>query len=144
MKLSENFDLTEFTQSSTALRLNIQNIASPSIIGNLKTTAEGLECVRSLLGYPIFIDSGYRSIALNKAVGGVSTSAHCFGYAADFVCRKFGTPDDIVRKIQASDIKFDQLIQEGTWVHISFDPRMRQQVLRAIFSSGKATYKELV
>ena len=144
MKLTENFSLEEFTQSDTALRLGIKNIASPTIIGHLKTLAEGLEQVRKVLGYPIFINSGYRSPELNKAVGGANTSAHLQGYAADFTCRKFGTPDDIVKVIQKSGIKYDQLICEGTWVHISFAPELRQQTLRALFNGGKVTYKAFI
>ena len=147
MKLTDNFYLSEFTDSNTATRLGIKNETSPNIIGNLKLLADGLEQVRKLLGYPLFINSGYRSLALNKAVGGSNTSAHVYGYAADFTCRKFGTPNEIVKKIKASGIKYDQLIEEGGntgWVHISFDPKMRQQSLVATFKNGKATYKEFV
>lgn len=140
-KLTDNFYLEEFTQSDTATRKGINNTPNNVVLVNLKILAENMEQVRTLLTNPIFINSGYRSIELNKAIGGVSTSAHCLGYAADFTCRKFGTPDDIVSKIRVSKIKFDQLIEEGTWVHISFDPRMRQQTLRATFDNGKATYK---
>jgi hypothetical protein len=145
MKLTENFYLGEFTQSDTALRLGIKNIPSPHVMGNLKVLAEGLEQVRALLGHPITISSGYRSPTLNRAIGGSESSAHCLGYAADFKCWRFGTPDDIVRKIKASGIKVDQCICEGTWVHISFAPAMRQQFLRALFDNkGKATYREFV
>jgi zinc D-Ala-D-Ala carboxypeptidase len=144
MKLTENFALEEFTQSDTALRLGIKNIPSPTIIGNLKTLADGLEQVRKLLGYPLFINSGYRSPELNRAVKGSSTSAHVHGYAADITCRKFGTPDEIVKLLKNSGIKYDQIIAEGTWTHISFDPKMRQETLRALFSGGKVTYKAFI
>lgn len=140
MKLTDNFTLEEFTQSDTAIRLGIKNIASPTIIGRLKLVAEQMEKIRKLLGFPVFINSGYRSPELNKKIGGSATSAHCEGYAVDFVCRKFGTADEIVKVIKHSGLKYDQLIGEGTWVHISFDPRMRQQTLRALFNKGKATY----
>ena len=69
-------------------------------------------------------------------------SAHIDGYAADFVCPSFGTPADIARAIVASGLVFDQCIQEGTWVHISFDPRARQQALTATFGAGGARYSE--
>lgn len=145
MKLTENFDLEEFTQSDTALRLGIKNIPGPNIIGNLLILATGLEEVRALLGFPLFINSGYRSPTLNRAVGGSTTSAHCLGYAADFTCRKFGTPDQIVDAIKKSGIKVDQCICEGTWVHISFAPSMRQEFLRALFDNkGKVTYKAFI
>lgn len=139
--LTPNFTLEELTQSDTATRLGINNTPSQDVISHLKITAAGLEQVRKVLGYPMFVSSGYRSIALNKAVGGVATSAHVQGYAADFVCRKFGTPMQIVNLLKKSGIKFDQCIEEGTWVHISFSPAMRQQVLSATFTNGKATYK---
>jgi zinc D-Ala-D-Ala carboxypeptidase len=145
MKLSDNFYLAEFVQSDTALRLGIQNIPSPSIMGNLKKLADGLEKVRALLGHPITVSSGYRSPTLNRAIGGSENSAHCLGYAADIKCWKFGTPDEIVRKIKDSDIQVDQVIAEGNWTHISFAPAMRNQYLRALFDNkGKATYREFV
>jgi zinc D-Ala-D-Ala carboxypeptidase len=145
MKLSDNFYLAEFVQSDTALRLGIQNIPSPSIMGNLKKLADGLEKVRALLGHPITVSSGYRSPTLNRAIGGSENSAHCLGYAADIKCWKFGTPDEIVRKIKDSDIQVDQVIAEGNWTHISFAPAMRNQYLRALFDNkGIATYREFV
>jgi zinc D-Ala-D-Ala carboxypeptidase len=145
MKLSDNFYLAEFTQSDTALRLGIKNIPSPSIMGNLKKLADGLEKVRALLGHPITVSSGYRSPTLNRAIGGSENSAHCLGYAADIKCWKFGTPDEIVRKIKDSGIQVDQVIAEGNWTHISFAPAMRNQYLRALFDNkGKATYREFV
>ncbi|UWZ82477.1 D-Ala-D-Ala carboxypeptidase family metallohydrolase [Occallatibacter riparius] len=143
MQLSDHFSLDEMTFSSTAVRQSIDNTPPPDVVEHLKATAAGLEQVRALLGLPLNIDSGYRCPALNHAVGGVPTSAHVTGYAADFVCRSFGVPLEIVKKIQADGtIQFDQLIQEGTWVHISFDPKMRGQVLTAHFVNGKATYTQ--
>jgi zinc D-Ala-D-Ala carboxypeptidase len=145
MKLSDNFYLAEFVQSDTALRLGIKNIPSPSIMGNLKKLADGLERIRSLLGHPITVSSGYRSPTLNRAIGGSENSAHCLGYAADIKCWKFGTPDEIVRRIKDSGIQVDQVIAEGNWTHISFAPAMRNQYLRALFDNkGKATYREFV
>jgi len=144
MNLSPHFTLEELVYSQTATRNGIRNIASPNVIGNLKVLADGLEQVRALLGKPISISSGYRCEALNTAVGGAQNppSAHMSGFAADFNCFGYGTPLQIVKAIEKSNIKFDQLIQEGTWVHISFAPTMRQEVLTASFDSkGKATYR---
>ncbi len=64
------------------------------------------------------------------------------GFAADFVCPSFGSPLEIVKAIAVSNINFDQCIQEGTWVHISFDPAMRREVLTANFHQGEAYYTE--
>jgi zinc D-Ala-D-Ala carboxypeptidase len=145
MKLSDNFYLGEFTQSDTALRLGIQNIPSPSIMGNLKKLADALEKVRALLGHPITVSSGYRSPTLNRAIGGSENSAHCLGYAADIKCWKFGTPDEMLETIRDSGIEYDQLIAEGTWLHISFAPAMRKHCLRALFDNkGKVTYKAFI
>lgn len=142
MMLSPHFSLDELTRSSTAVRLGIDNTPSDEIVSHLDALAAGLEEVRQLLGFPMLIDSGYRCAALNAAVRGSAHSAHMYGYAADFTCPGFGTPLEIVRAIQASDIEFDQCIQEGTWVHISFDPRMRREVLTAHFEGGKVSYTE--
>jgi zinc D-Ala-D-Ala carboxypeptidase len=107
-------------------------ITPPSaVVERLQTvTVPMLERVRSLLGdRPIIVTSGYRSPEVNAAVGGVATSAHLTGYAADFICPDFGTPLEICEAISYSPLDFDQLIQEGTWVHLSVDPRMRREVL---------------
>jgi hypothetical protein len=93
-------------------------------------------------GKAMHIDSGYRCETLNRAVNGAVASDHLLGYAADFICPDFGTPLEIVNAIVASEIQFDQCIQEGTWVHISFNPRMRREVLTAHFGAGGTTYTQ--
>jgi hypothetical protein len=141
MQLSEHFTLAEFVASATAQERGIDNTPSGEIVRHLTTTAQGFEQVRALLGHAMHINSGYRCPELNKAVRGVWNSAHLTGYAGDFVCPDFGTPLQIVEAITKSGIKFDQRIQEGTWVHLSFDPELRQQVFTASFDThGDATY----
>ena len=142
MNLTEHFTLEELTFSQMAARRGIDNTPSLEVVAHLTTLAEGLENVRTLLGAPIRITSGYRSPALNDAVGGAKNSAHKEGYAADFICPSFGPTISVVKAIDLSDIRFDQLIYEGTWVHISFDPDMRRQVLTADFSTGTTRYTE--
>jgi hypothetical protein len=139
-KLTEHFSLDELTFSSTAVRLGIDNAPPPSIVPCLETLARGLEQVRTLLGYPLHINSGYRNIVLNRAIGGSKTSAHMEGYAADFTCRQFGPPIEICKTIAASQIEFDQLIEEGAWVHISFAPTKRRKIMSAHFTDGIASY----
>lgn len=139
-QLSEHFSLAELTASSTAQRLGIDNTPGLETITHLTALAGGLEQVRKLLCAPIHIDSAYRSPALNTAVRGAKDSAHLQGFAADFVCPQFGTPQEIAKLIAKSSIVFDQLIQEGTWVHISFAPKLRRQVLTAHFGAGGTTY----
>lgn len=126
-QLSPHFSLAELTVTSHG---DLGNEPNEEAVEHLTIVAENLEHVRALLGnLPVTINSGYRSPAVNAAVGGVSDSAHLTGYAADFVCPEFGTPLDICRFLSGSDIRFDQVIEEGAWVHISFAPTRRQQVL---------------
>ena len=140
MKLSPNFTLAEFTNSQTALRRGISNTPDESIIKTLIQTAEKMEAVRTLLGHPISVNSAYRSPRLNAAIGGSTTSDHMTGHAVDFVCHGFGSPIEICKAIVQSDIIFGQLIYEGTWVHISFNPAKHRQVLTAKFGGGKVKY----
>lgn len=135
-----NFTLQELVASDTALRLGINNTPPADILPNLEILMLGLQDVRDVLGHPMYISSGYRCPKLNTAVRGSKTSAHMQGYAADFTCPAFGTPLEVVKAIEASPVMFDQCIQEGTWVHISFDPRERRQVLTAHFGVGGTTY----
>lgn len=141
-QLTEHFSLEELTASSTAQRLGIDNTPSLDIVATLTMTAMGLEKIRSMLGFPLHIDSGYRSPELNAAVKGAATSAHMQGYAADFTCPEFGTPLEIVHIIQNSRLAVDQCIQEGSWCHVSFDPRMRGEFMTAHFGPGGTTYTQ--
>lgn len=84
MRLTEHFKLSEFTNSSTATARGIDNTPNEQQIANLKRICEEiLEPLRAFAGQPIIIGSGYRSPALNKAVGGVKNSQHMTGEAAD-------------------------------------------------------------
>ena len=137
MLLSPHFTLAELT---TTTHVGIDNTPPPAIVGNLAITAAGLERIREILGnLPLTISSGYRSRALNAAVGGVTNSAHLTGWAADFTCPAFGEPLAVCRRLAASPLKFDQLIEEGTWVHVSFAPTMRHQLLT---KDGQGRYVE--
>ncbi|MGB8012517.1 MAG: D-Ala-D-Ala carboxypeptidase family metallohydrolase [Terriglobales bacterium] len=119
MTLSEHFTLEELCFSETAARLGLDNAPSPAIVGNLGRVAALMENIRALLGdRPIVVHSGYRSAAVNQAVGGVATSAHCCGLACDFVCSAFGAPMEVALAIQKSTIEYDQLILEYGWVHV--------------------------
>jgi zinc D-Ala-D-Ala carboxypeptidase len=141
MKLSEHFNLNEFTASEAALRKGIDNTPPPAVTERLRMLAATMEQIRSLLGNnSIRISSGYRCLALNRAIGSGDLSAHTLGYAVDFTCPGFGTPKEVANKIAESPIKFDQLIYEGTWVHLSIDPRNRREVLTAHFGNGKTSY----
>jgi hypothetical protein len=126
LKLSPHFTLEELT--ITQIR-GVDNSCPDSLLVALADTAKRLEAVRALLGYPVIVNSGYRCPTVNRIVGGAKNSAHMAARAVDFICPSFGAPISICRAIEASDLQFDQLIEEGSWVHISFDPKMRRQVL---------------
>jgi len=119
MKISEHFTLEELSFSEAAARLGLDNTPIPIVITNLGRVAAVMERIRTLLGdRPIVVHSGYRSVEVNRAVGGVVTSAHCRGLACDFVCSAFGTPAEVALAILKSDIEYDQLILEYGWVHV--------------------------
>lgn len=142
MQLTEHFTLEEFTHSDIAVRKGMDNTPDPDTLEVLKQTAAKLEDIRSLLGVPIHINSGFRSLKVNSAVGGSVSSQHCKGEAVDFIAPQFGTPQEICRAILDSTIEFDQLIHEGAWVHISFSDDPRHSVLTAHFGNGKTTYAQ--
>jgi zinc D-Ala-D-Ala carboxypeptidase len=123
--MSAHFSEAELTHSATAEKDAIENTPGEAQALNLQRLAEdALEPVRSLLGVPLFIHSGFRCPALNAAVGGQPTSAHLDGRAADFDC---GTLPlyTAFEAIRESDIPFDQLIIEhsasmgSNWIHLA-------------------------
>lgn len=140
MQLSKNFSLAELVASQIATRKGIDNTPAPAIVTNLTRLATLLEQVRAVVGAPIAISSGYRSPALNKAVSGAANSAHVLGLAADISTAKLA-PKALALLIRQSGIIFDQLIYEGTWVHIGLSVGApRRQVLTAKFAGGGASY----
>lgn len=143
LQLSPHFRLSEFTVSGVAERRGIRNVPLGTQIENLKRLAQVLEVVRSNLnGNPILISSGFRNAEVNAAVGGSRTSAHIDGRAVDFICPGFGTPKEVCQQLVTNGIVFDQLIYEGTWVHLGIailGEQPRQQVLTAIFERGSST-----
>lgn len=125
--LTAHFALEEL--SCTEHR-EFDNTPPPEVVATLRDTAARMEAIRRLLGDRVVsVSSGYRCRALNRAVGGSRTSAHLTGHAVDFNCYGFGDPLAICRAIAESDLVFDQLIEEGRWCHIGFEPRLRRQVL---------------
>jgi hypothetical protein len=142
MQLSPHFTLDEFCTSQTAARLGISNAPPLDIVGHLRRTAQGMERVRNVLNSnAIHINSGYRSLKVNAAVGSKSTSQHVTGEACDFICPTWGTPDKIIRAIVDSAIDYDQLILEfADWIHISFSDKNRRQAL-IIDHSGTRAYE---
>jgi zinc D-Ala-D-Ala carboxypeptidase len=143
MQLSPNFSLEEFTSSPTALSRGISNEPTEAVLGCLKQLVEALlQPLREQIGKPFKVTSGYRSPALNTAIGGVKASQHSLGQAADIQVQGM-TPLEVCKFVIASGLEFDQLINEITWVHISYSKdKNRKQVLTAVFNEGKpTTYK---
>ena len=152
MKLSAHLDLSEVIRSESAKRNGISNMPIPLHIENFKLLAEKVfEPVRVHFGCPIHISSGYRSIELNKCIGGSLTSEHCSGEAIDIDMD--GTPNRVTNKMVFDYIKdnldFNQLIYEfgdsknPDWVHVSYKStgKQKKQVLRAVRVNGKTTYQ---
>lgn len=140
MSLSPHFSLAELIASQVATRKGIDNTPAPAIVANLTRLAALLEQVRELVGAPITVSSGYRSPALNRAVGGAASSSHVLGLAADISTAKLA-PRALALLIRQSSIVFDQLIYEGTWVHIALSAGApRRQVLTAKFGGGAVSY----
>jgi len=120
MNLTPHFTLEELTASETAERNGWDNGPNDAELVNLTRLADFLEQVKVVLGgKPIMISSGLRTKKVNDAVGSRDTSQHRIGCAADFRVPGM-TPDEVVRKIVASGIGFDQVIREfDRWTHIS-------------------------
>jgi zinc D-Ala-D-Ala carboxypeptidase len=141
MKLSPHFTLAELCVTSTGLA----NEPTPEHLAALRVTAYGMEIVRHILGdEPIKATSGYRNPVVNKAVGGVSNSDHALGYACDFRHGRLSSYD-AAKLIVASPLVFDQLILErnNTLIHLSFNPRLRMQVLRQPGGPGSKCFQGL-
>src|SRR5690606_28476100 len=97
--------------------------------------------LRDALGTPVLVNSGFRSAAVNKAVGGAATSQHRLGQAADIRVNGM-TSAQLARRIAELGLPFDQLIEEfGRWVHVSYGPRHRRQILRATSENGRTVYR---
>lgn len=132
MRLTRNFTLQELSYSQTAARSGLKNDPPEELMPSLYRTAEGLERIRLLTQKPIIITSGYRSPAVNNAVGGSQTSQHCKGEAADIICPGYGSPYSLSILIAENmkDLLVDQVIYEfGNWVHVSFSAYPRAQAL---------------
>ena len=124
MQLSQYFKLEEFEYSDTAKAKGINNSIPKDLIPNVIRLHDNvLYPLRKLVGCPVRITSGYRCEALNHLVGGVSTSQHANGEAADITVT--GQSNTAVFNWIRKNCNFDQLILEsvgGTqWVHVSYN-----------------------
>lgn len=128
------FSFPEMEHSNTAARLKIDNSMPPTARENMQRLIETvLDPLREAWGCPITVSSGYRCQALNRAVGGASSSHHLKGMAADITTGNRANNRRLFQKILDLDLPFTQLIDESnfSWVHVSYDPsNIKRQVLK--------------
>lgn len=130
----KHFTIDELCRSDTARIRGIDNTPTEEVRKNLTALVGNvLDPLREWYGKPIYVNSGYRCPALNKAVGGVASSQHLTGQAADIDVNDRAENRRLMKHIE-DNLDFDQLIWEngGAWVHVSYraDGRNRRQVLR--------------
>lgn len=145
MKLSTNFTLEEMTATASLLT----NEPTEKEIAKLTVLViQLLQPLRDKYGKPIHVNSGYRSLVVNREMGGsiIPLSQHCKGEAADLDTDDNALLFNIIRFY----FVFDQLIwEEGTdvqpaWVHVSYKTyNNRKQVLRTVVVKGKKSYKRV-
>lgn len=149
MQLSKNLSLAEVIRSETAKRRGVSNMPTDAHIANFKLLAEKVfQPIRDHFGVPIHISSGYRSAALNKAIGGAASSQHCTGEAIDIDMDGTSVTNAQIFNYIKDNLEFDQLIWEfGTdtnpdWVHVSYEStgKQRKQILKAVKSGGATKY----
>ena len=115
----------------------IDNTPDEDVRKNLEQLIFKLETVRTILGRPMIITSGFRCLKLNRCVGSKDNSAHVKGLAADFICPSFGTAEEVFKELKKEPtFLYDQLILETlkgrSWIHLGItEPNkpMRKQAL---------------
>jgi hypothetical protein len=138
-QITKNFTLNELTYSATAVKKGIENKPTEEHYKNMVSLCKNvLQPLREKLGKPITVNSCYRCPKLNTAVGGVKTSQHCNGQAADI--EVMGNSNYDLACYIRDNFEFDQLILEfcdnlkndknSGWVHVSYkDSGNRKQTL---------------
>ena len=128
--ISENFSYREFERSETAARKGIINIINTvQVRDSIKALVDKvLQPLRTAWGKPLVINSGYRCPELNREVGGVPTSQHIKGEAADVAC---DDPYALARLVRDLALPYDQMILYPTFVHFShrLEGEQRGQIL---------------
>ena len=129
MQITKNFTLTELTTSNTGIT-NEPNRQEKSAI--IKLCNKVLQPLRNLYGGPIRVNSGFRSYAVNRAVGGARNSQHMYGEAADITVHSRDGNKKLFELIRDT-LSFDQLINERdySWIHVSYktEEKNRKQIL---------------
>jgi len=150
MQLSKNLSLAEMTISNTAKRNGISNQPTAEHLRNLTLWALNIfQPIRDHFGIAIHVSSGYRSFALNKAIGGALSSQHCKGEAGDIDMDNTSISNAEIFHFIKDNLNFDQLIWEfGTdknpdWVHVSFSSsgKQRKNIIVAKRIKEKTVYQ---
>ncbi len=147
--LSPNFTLEEMTFSVTALRRGLDNTPNSQQLAELKRLCETLlEPARALLALPFHVDSGFRSPALNAAVGSTAPhSAHLDGRAADIIPIGADLRMCFDKLRHSPLLPFDQIIIEcNSWLHMAISPQgsaPRRESLMATGSPGHWSYQRV-
>lgn len=145
--MGKYFTTSELSKSSTAKAKGIDNTPNGETLHNLdRLIADILDPIRAKWGKRIFVNSGYRCIALNKAVGGASNSQHILGKAADITTGSKEGNKQLFEMILSMNLCFGQLINEFdySWIHISQDDwrninKNRKEVLDSVKSKKNKT-----
>lgn len=146
--ISKNFDYKEFEKTDVPGMQVRNTITSTEVRDSIKALVdEVLQPLRDAWDEPLAINSGYRCQEVNKAVGGVPTSQHTKGEAAD-VCPfgRNGHGDiEVVRQLAQKgvelDLPFDQMILYPSFVH--FSHRLKGEQRRQILYNKRYTGKKL-
>ena len=128
----KHFTINELTRSATAQRLGIDNTPPPQAIVALTRLVDAvLDPLREAWGAPLYVSSGYRCPALNRAVGGARRSQHMMGQAADVSTGSRSGNRRLWQLLHELDLPVDQVINEHNyqWLHISHSPQPRHQFL---------------
>ncbi len=148
-RISQHISYKEATFSQTATRKDIDNIPSEEILERMRVVAENIfEPLRAYVEGPIKINSFYRSIMLNTAIGGSKSSQHTRGEAIDLDDTLGCMSNKDMFTFIKDELDFDQLIWEfgdnenPAWIHVSYvsPENNRRRILKAEKINGKTTY----
>ena len=123
--MGKYFTIAEMAVSDTADRMGINNRIPKDLLPNVQNLIrEVLDPLREWYGKPIYVNSGYRCKELNKAVGGVGTSFHLTGCAADIDTRGGKAENGKLFEYIREHLPFTELGWEGNgkWVHVALVP----------------------
>ena len=149
MKISNYTTIEQATKSETAIRKGIDNTPNQEQLEAMRLLCEKVyDPLCKTIGRALPYTSFFRSVKLNKAIGGSSTSQHCKGEAIDIDCDGTAIDNKTIFELIKAEFEYDQLINEfpdakgnPAWVHVSCSKNgNRGIVLKAIKENGKTKY----